>query len=374
MTAIVEISHAPVVVGSTCGTRSSKINAEDDPSAIAAWLGRHANKPATFSNCRKESERFYLWVESQAMRLADVRHEDVLRYRTFLGNPPKDWVGKVPRRRLDPRWCPFRGPLSPASVRQAEIVLSGMFAWLVDAEYLRFNPFTLSSRSKDSRPRTVERFLTHAQLQVVFDTIEAMPVERPHDRRRAARDRWLVHLLYRTGMRASEAATHTMGAFARMESPSGERWALAITGKGNKPRSIPVTQALSDELHRFRSALGLRPTPVPGEETPLLPSLRGGASLTRGGVYRALEAILAAAHERCMDPIDKDNLRRASTHWFRHSRGTHLVESGASLNTVRDLLGHASLTTTSLYVHGDFERMQDDIERIEHGGAVPDRN
>lgn len=366
MTAIVEISDTPIVAADGARTtRSSKISADNDPAAIAAWLACHASKPTTFSNCRKEAERFYLWIESQSMRLADVRHEDVIRYRAFLADPPRKWVSKTPRSRLDSRWCPFRGPLSLASIRQAEVVLSGMLAWLVDADYLASNPFALSRRPKDLRPRKIERFLTHAQLQAVFDAIEAMPVETPHDRRLAARDRWLVHLLYRTGMRASEAATHTMSAFVRMESPRGERWALAITGKGDKRRDIPVTQALLDELHRFRSALGMRPAPVPGEETPLLPSLRGGASLTRGGVYRALEAVLAAAADRCEDAVNVDRLRRASTHWLRHSRGTHLVESGANLNTVRDLLGHASLTTTSLYVHGEFERMQDDIERIE---------
>lgn len=344
------------------------IAASSDAEAVCAWLSQYTQSPCTFANCRKEAERFLLWIGRKNKTLADVRHEDVMDYRAFLASPPDDWVNKNTRPRGHAAWRPFRGPLSPASIRQAEIILAGMFTWLTDARYLTMTPFALSKRQGDTRARTVERFLTHAQLQWVFDTVDAKPVD--GDQRRAARDRWLIRLLYLTGLRATEAVEHTMGALMRRESPKGTRWALAITGKGGKKREIPATPALLDALRTFRTAWGLSPLPAHGESMPLLPSLRGGGHLTRTGAYRAIVEIFKRAAASCVDADDAVNILHASTHWMRHTRGTHLVADDASLKTVQELLGHASLTTTSRYVHDELDRVQDDMERAEATAAT----
>lgn len=347
---------------STIPAEAAGIDASTDTQAIAAWLAQYAGSLRTLDNCRKEAERFYLWIGKQGKALAEVRHEDVMRFRAFLGNPSAEWVSATPHPRTSPDWRPLRGPLSAASIRQAEIVLAGMFGWLVRARYLPINPFALSRRLRGTR-RLQSRFLTRRQLQIVLDTVDADRAD--GDARRAARDRWLIRLLYQTGLRVSEAVGHDMGAFERREGAAGHRWGLSVTGKGGKPRTIPATTALLDALRAFRSAWGLSALPTPGDATPLLPSLRGGGHLTRTGAYRAIEAIFAAAAARCDDETDAARLREASTHWMRHTRGTHLVADEASLKTVQELLGHASLTTTSLYVHDELDRVQDDIERAE---------
>ncbi|MEY2151119.1 tyrosine-type recombinase/integrase [Rhodanobacter sp. 115] len=357
------IRRAPVESGAA-------IEAKTDADAVVAWLSQFASKANTFANCRKEAERFMLWIGSQGKALADVRHEDVMGYREFLANPPQGWVSRISHSRNDLAWRPFRGPLSPASIRQAEIVLSGMFTWLTEARYLALNPFALSRRPRDVRTRKVARFLTPSQLQIVLDTVDDVPAD--GDERRAARDRWLIRLLYLTGLRVSEAVGHTMGHLVRRQTPTGTRWKLCVVGKGDKEREIPATKAFMEALHTFRVAWGLSPLPFALESTPLLPSLRGGGHLTRTGAYRALEAIFARAAERCSDQRDAANIRLASPHWMRHSRGTHLVADDASLKTVQELLGHASLTTTSQYVHDELDRIHDDIERAETlGRRVP---
>lgn len=346
------------------------ITAQTDGEAIGAWLSQYAGKANTFANCRKEAERFLLWINHQGKALADVRHEDVMNYRTFLASPPRGWVNKHALSRLNDAWRPLRGPLSPASIRQAEVVLSRMFTWLAQARYLAINPFALSRRPSDVRTRKVQRFLTRTQLQIVFDTVDDDPAD--GDQRRAARDRWMIRLLYLTGLRVSEAVDHTMGDLVPRDTPKGARWKLRVVGKGNKERDIPATKAFMEALHTFRVAWGLPPLPFAREATPLLPSLRGGGHLTRTGAYRALDEIFARAAARCSDSQDAENIRLASPHWMRHSRGTHLVADEASLKTVQELLGHASLTTTSQYVHDELDRIQDDIERAETvGRRVP---
>ena len=78
----------------------------------------------------------------------------------------------------------------------------------------------------------------------------------------------------------------------------------------------------------------------------------------RGGLWRVLKRFFATAAEVVEDgfPARAEKLRRATPHWTRHTRATHLLEGGAVLTTVRDNLRHASLATTSMYLHADDAR------------------
>lgn len=360
----------------------ARLEAGDDIGAIRAWLMQYADNPRTFSNYRKEAERFYLWCQAQGKALIDLRHEDTMRYRVFLAAPPANWIvaatrpNRQPpsRPRAHPAWRPFRRALAKASIRQAEIILNGLLAWLVEAEYLPANPLALSRRFRDNRPKRIARYLTHEQWQRVLDAVTALPMDTTTQKRRAVRDRWMVQLFYRTGLRVSEAAAATMGAFYRRETPKGPRWTLDVIGKGEKPRSIPVTDTLLAELRAYREGVGLPVSPSASEVTPLLPALRGGQAMSRSGTYRALAAVFEAAAKRCTDQADKDKLRLASTHWLRHTRGSHLVSAGTPLKSVQDLLGHASLTTTSLYLHEELDQMDADLERAEANDKATQQN
>jgi hypothetical protein len=126
-----------------------QVSAKNDLDAIRAWLSNYADRKATFDNYRKEAERLLLWCVTQLGKpLSSIAHEDLIVFKEFLKDPqPRDrWIslngGKYPRD--DARWRPFNGPLSPASQRQAQIILNGMFNWLVSAGYLRGNPMALS--------------------------------------------------------------------------------------------------------------------------------------------------------------------------------------------------------------------------------------
>jgi len=109
-----------------------QIAAQNDVDAIRAWLARFVDTKATFDTYRKESERLLLWSTIELRKpLSSLTHEDRLIYRRFLANPQpaQRWVmtgRKVAR--ADPSWRPFAGPLSPASERQAFVILNTLFS------------------------------------------------------------------------------------------------------------------------------------------------------------------------------------------------------------------------------------------------------
>ncbi|WP_254597736.1 tyrosine-type recombinase/integrase [Burkholderia lata] len=137
-----------------------------------------------------------------------------------------------------------------------------------------------------------------------------------------------------------------------------------------KDRIVPVSADLVSELRRYREANGLCPLPSRSDETPLLIPFRGAnRCLHRSAVHDAIKGMFrgAAAWLRSRGPEfgDRaDELDRASAHWLRHTAGSHMADGGEDLRTVRDNLGHASLTTTSLYLHaGDDVRHRETVAR-----------
>ncbi len=174
------------------------------------------------------------------------------------------------------------------------------------------------------------------------------PDERDHDRR--LRDRALLELLYAAGLRISEALR------LDAEDLSTDGGFVRVIGKGDKERLVPVGDVALDWLARWSE----------GPRQPLL--ALGHAGSARGGpVYlgdrgrrlarqQAWTAVKAAA--RTAGLAD-----RVSPHTLRHSFATHLLEGGADLRIVQELLGHASISTTQLYTHLTGERIRDVYRR-----------
>ncbi|KVP53363.1 integrase [Burkholderia ubonensis] len=346
-------------------TGHAQIAATNDLDAVRAWLARFVDTPATFQNYRKEAERLLLWaVIACGKPLSSLTHEDLLVYRQFLLAPaPADvWCASGGRKhpRGDPRWRPFYGPLSPASQRQAMVILNVMFAWLVQAGYLAGNPLSLSrQRMRKPAPR-VTRHLGPALWQSVKDAIDAMPRDDARACFHYDRARWLFTLLYLGGLRITEAADNTMGGFfCRRDAEGRDRWWLDVTGKGDKQRLVPATDEMMAELARYRRAHQLPALPGPGEDTPLvLPVGHARKPLTRAALHTIVKSVFRHAADRLRAQGDAGEqqarvLEQASAHWLRHSAGSHMADGRLDLRIVRDNLGHVSLTTTSQYLHAD---------------------
>lgn len=340
-----------------------QIAASNDIQAIKAWLARFAGSPNTFSSYRKEAERLLLWATVTARKpVSSLTHEDLLAYQHFLHDPQPaaQWIMKSGCKvaRAHPDWRPFAGPLAPASVRLAVIVLNAMFSWLVVAGYLAGNPLSLSRQRGRRTPGRISRYLDDQTWAEVKRTIEALPRVTERDREHYCRARWLFSLLYVSGMRISEVAENTMGGFFCRPGRGGEqRWWLEIMGKGAKPRIVPATAELMTELAAYRVQKGLPPFPAPGEPTPLvLPVGQQKRFLTRAALHLVVKSVFKATADRirAAGPEQQwlaQRIEQASAHWLRHTAGSHMANSQVDLRHIRDNLGHQSLATTNTYLH-----------------------
>jgi site-specific recombinase XerD len=238
----------------------------------------------------------------------------------------------------------LQGPVGAASTEDVEAWLAGMrasgrapstLARRLAAVRSYFRHLTLigvradnpaSSIAGPRRPRTVPRTLSPAEAERL---VEAAVGTTP----RAMRDRALVELLYGAGLRVSEAVGLVKAAVDL------EQRVVRVVGKGGKERLVPLGRPAAEALRRYL-ALG-RPHLDHRHRPDLFLNARGGA-LTRSGVFLVLRRL---ADRAGLEP------GRVHPHLLRHSFATHLVEGGADLRSVEEMLGHADVGTTERYTH-----------------------
>lgn len=342
----------------------NKLDATNDLQAVRAWLSLY--RGSTERAYRKEAERLLLWaVFQQRKPLSGLNTEDLGEYVLFLEDPQPAAIWQANKRhdRYHPAWRPFiRGGLSRSSIAYALTVLGSMSAWLVGQRYLDSNPFDGLPTYQAHRGLKTVRSLSVAQWDHVKSVLRAMLQDDPA----TPRLRFLVKLSYGTGLRLHELAKATIGDIrTRQLGTDFESSAfLHVVGKGQREREVPLSSAIVKELRAYLSARGLvfeslRDLP---SNTPLLAQHDGTSALSERWIYDVLKRFFSqAADELIATNADAAaSLRSASTHWLRHTHATHALRNSVSLRHVQDNLGHASLTTTSIYLHSeDSERYQE---------------
>lgn len=343
-----------------------QIAADNDLQAMQAWLDEFHDSPQTQRHYRKEAERLLLWaLLERGKALSSLTREDCLAYEAFLSDPqPRDrWCGpKAPR--FSEHWKPFAGPLSNSSRRTALLIVNALFTYLVKAGYLSGNPLALLKRRDRrgaTRPSGIERFLELDQWQALWETVENLPRDSDKDVRYYERARYLLAFLYLLGPRVSELAENRMGDFIELRG----RWWWQVTGKGAKTARVPVNKDMIQALQRYRRFLGLSPMPTPGETRPLVLNLRGNSGISANMIYRIVKDLVSRAADRLEteDAHKADKLRRASTHWLRHTSITHQADAGISLRHLQRTARHAKLDTTGLYLHTEDAQWHDAMEK-----------
>ena len=368
----IESLHIPSNLSGSAGSNRAGFNtvkqiaADNDLEAIQTWLKEFEHSPQTHRHYRKEAERLLLWsLLERGKPISSLTREDCQAYEDFLSNPQpaERWCGtKAPRFSND--WKPFQGPLKPSSVRTALLVINSLFTYLVKAGYLSGNPLALikrRTRSGTTSQSGIERFLEHDQWQALLSTIERLPQDTEKERRYYERARFIMALLYLLGPRVHEIASHTMGSFTEVRG----RWWWQVIGKGNKAARVPVNQDMVKALQRYRMFLGLSPMPTPGDNTPLILSLKGSSGISDNMIYRIVKDLVtkAADHLVHSDPYKAEKLRRASTHWFRHTSITHQADAGIDLRHLQKSARHAKLETTGMYLHTEEDQWHDSMEQ-----------
>ncbi len=222
--------------------------------------------------------------------------------------------------------------LSARSINQKLSALSSFCTWLVRQGRLQSNPVDRVARPKQEKKLPV--FYTEAAMEEYLDT---PPYD---DGFPALRDRTVVMTLYATGMRRAELAGLKIKDF----DPS--RQVFRVLGKGDKEREIPVPALICQELvlylNRFKAEMPSNP--------------EGMFFLTDKGRPLYLQKV---------NSIVKRELQRSgsftgrkSPHVLRHSLATHLLNNGADLNSIKEVLGHSSLAATQIYTHNSFEKLK----------------
>jgi integrase len=333
-----------------------QIRAADDVAAMAVWLAEFAHSPHTFRSYRKEALRLLLWATRvRGKPVSSLSREDVLAYEAFLAAPmPATVLGDAAAQ---------MGTLSAASQRQAMGIVGGLFTYLVDAGYLAGNPWTLRRRKAVPRVRHVERYLDQAQWTAVLDFLETLPQDSRRERQHYERARCVVRFLYDTALRVSEAAQARSCDFVRRRG----KWWLRVRGKGGVYGEVPIREELMADLARYRIFHGLPPTPSALEVTPVIRSIAGRAEdcLTPTAVYLIVKDAFGQAAEALAtrDPVTAAVLRRASTHWLRHTAASHQADSGTDLRHIQKNLRHASIETTAIYLHAADDARHRDTTR-----------
>lgn len=162
------------------------------------------------------------------------------------------------------------------------------------------------------------------------------------------RDKAILEVLYGCGLRVSEAVG------LRISGLYLDEGFIRIIGKGNKERLIPLGDMACNAV---RAYLDVRPQPAHPQSDDLLFLNRFGKSFSRVSMFKLIkkQALIAGVS------------KEISPHTFRHSFATHLVENGADLRVVQEMLGHESITTTEIYTHIEAATWQKDIrEKIEN--------
>ena len=333
--------------------------ANNDYEAVQAWLELHES-PATQRAYRKEAERLILWaIVERGRALSSLTTEDAVAYRSFLRNPTPRvrWVGpSAPRSSAE--WRPFAGPLSPRSVAYALSVLGAMYRWLLQQRYVLANPFAgikVRAAARQASMPAARAFTggEWAMVQTVAAGLEWSYGWQPSS---AQRLRFVIDFCYATGLRAGELVDATLG-MVEIEEGSGDRW-LNVVGKGGKNGRVSLPPLARAALDRYLVQRGLPTTPMRWDPSvPLLGALDedAGSGISTGRLRAILKRFfnLVADLVAERNPSMAEKLRRASPHWMRHTHASHALAGGAELTSVRDNLRHASLSTTSIYLHAE---------------------
>lgn len=189
-------------------------------------------------------------------------------------------------------------------------------------------------------PRIEKRLPTYLDRGRTDDLFAAAEARAAGDDFAALRDLAMLELFYSTGMRLSELAGLNLGDVDLLSDQ------VKVRGKGRKERIIPVGSRAVQALRRWLTARGSVMQPGRGDHRAMFVSRRG-ARLTSRSVQRAMHQLF--------DAIGGDELR---VHSLRHTFATHLLDAGADLRAVQELLGHASLSTTQVYTHTSVERLK----------------
>lgn len=253
------------------------------------------------------------------------------------------FLGSLPPERIEyahlQRFAKYIVELGLAAHSQARIVsgIKAFFRYLELEEAVTSNPTVLLEAPKLGRklPDT----LSNNEIELMLESIDRSKAE-------GERNRAILETLYACGLRVSELVN------LRISNLYLDEGFIRVIGKGDKERLVPIHQQASDSIMLYISAVRVHTAIKTGFEDYVFLNSRG-TSLSRVMVFYIIRDLAARAGIK----------KKISPHTMRHSFATELVEHGADLRAVQEMLGHASITTTEIYTHLDRKFLRDTLLR-----------
>jgi len=226
-------------------------------------------------------------------------------------------------------WLHDKG-LSKNSIRLKISAVKSFFKFLHKREILSKNPASPIFSTKIDKK--LPSFITENEVNKILAEIDS---DDPHQ----ARDIALFELLYSSGLRISEALS------LKVNDINANTKQLSIVGKGRKQRIVPLGKKALEAIMNYKSKREL----INKKNKFDLFLNNSGNTLSSAGAYQIINKLMRG----------KVNSDKKSPHVLRHSFATHLMDHGADINSVSDMLGHSSLSTTQIYTHNTINRLKD---------------
>jgi len=226
-------------------------------------------------------------------------------------------------------WINKKG-LSGRSQARVLSGIKGFFKYLILENVISDNPATLIES-----PRMGRKLPDTLSIEEIDSIISVIDLSKPEGTRNKA----ILETLYSCGLRVSELIGMKIS-----------NYFPEITGKGNKERLVPIGNTAIKCIRLYREGVRVHLQPQRGSEDILFLN-RHGRKLTRVMIFTIIKRL-----------VEKAGLKKTiSPHTFRHSFATHLINGGADLRAVQEMLGHESITTTEIYTHLDREYLRESI-------------
>ena len=267
----------------------------------------------TIISYSRDIDKFFRFLSEEGLDMEEV---DQIVIRNFLTDELNSGVSKRSCKR---RLCALRH----------------FYKYMVRREMVKDNPFVFVSSPKIEK--TLPKFLYKDQVREILDE------NKKRDDLLAYRDQAILSTLYYSGIRASELVS------LELQSVSLPRRTLRVLGKGNKERIVPISEECKKDIETYMKTTRVELASRNKEGTKVLFLNDHGNKLTT----RGLEYILDQIEQKAGSFVG------LHPHILRHSFATHLLENGADLRIIQELLGHESLNTTQVYTHVTEESMKE---------------
>ena len=228
--------------------------------------------------------------------------------------------------------------LSPTSQARMISGIRSFYKYCLIEKIVQNDPATLLETPK--LKRTLPDVLNFEEIELIISQIDLSKPE-------GTRNKAILEIMYSCGLRVSEVVN------LKISQLYLDVGFIRVLGKGDKERLVPIGKSAIKHIKIYLDNIRVHIIVVPGHEDILFLNKRG-TKLSRVMIFLLLK-----------DLVKKTNIsKNISPHTFRHSFATHLIEGGADLRAVQEMLGHESITTTEIYTHLDREFLRDTLNRF----------